>query len=79
MKVKEWKYNELMKKVTFYGDMWMNMDVERDSENFDLPKVEDGYIKFTCRCEVIKETEKAVFVEIANCWKEWMPKSAVVM
>lgn len=79
MRIKEWKYNEIMSKVTGYGDLWENMEVERDSANFDTPKVTDGFVKFTCRCEILKETEKAVFVEIANCWKEWLPKSAVIM
>lgn len=79
MKVKKWKYNDMMNKVTRFGDMWMYIDVERDSVNFDTPKVIDGFVTITCKCKVIKETEKAVYVELGDSWKEWFPKSTIMM
>lgn len=80
MKVKEWKYDDMMKKVSSYGDLWMNIDVERDHEKFDTPAVdENGYITFTCKTEIVKETEKAIRVSFAQgAWTEWFPKSAVI-
>lgn len=77
MRVKEWKYDEIMTKVCGYGDLWMSLDVERDADNFDTPKVVDGYVTFTCRVEIIKETEKAVYVNLGDSWKTWIPKSAI--
>lgn len=77
MRVKEWKYDEIMSKVVGYGDLWMDLDVERDPENFDTPKVVDGYVTFTCKVEILKETEKAVYVELGSSWKTWIPKSAI--
>ena len=78
MKIKEWKYDEMMSKVTRYGDLWMNIDTERDEANHGMVKVdENGYVTLTCRVEVIRETEKAVYVELGNSWKEWLPKSCI--
>lgn len=79
MKVKEWKYNDMMNKVTGFGDIWMNLDVERE-ESFGTPVIDaNGFVTFTCRCEIVKETEKAIQVNFADSWKEWLPKSCVVM
>ena len=77
MKVKEWFYNKMMSKVSNYGDLWMNLDVERDREAQDTVKVVDGYVTFTCRAEILKETEKAVQVRLGDSWTEWMPKSVI--
>lgn len=79
LKIKEWKYDDMMSKVTRYGDRWMDITVERDADNFDTPKVEDGFITFTGRVEVERETEKALKLRLADSWSEWFPKSAIVM
>lgn len=77
MKVKEWKYREIMDKVLGYGDLWMNLDVKRTDDVLNTPEVVDGFVTFTCRTEILKETEKAVYVELGNSWKTWIPKSAI--
>lgn len=77
MRVKAWFYNKMMEKVSRYGDMWMNLDVDRnDTETRDV-KVEDGFVHFTCKCEVLKETEKALQVRFGDSWTEWIPKSVI--
>ena len=77
MKVKAWKFNEIMDKVLNYGDLWMNLDVKRTDDELRTPEVVDGYVTFTCRVEVIRETEKAVYVVLGDSWKTWIPKSAI--
>lgn len=77
MRVKEWKYNQIMSEACKYGDIWQNLDVERDPDFFDTPKLTDGFVKFTCRVEVIKETEKALYVNLGDSFKTWIPKSAI--
>lgn len=77
MKVKEWKYNQIMEEICKYGDLWMNIDVERTGDEINMVKVTEGFVKFTCRVEILKETEKAVFVDLANSFKTWIPKSAI--
>lgn len=78
MKVKEWKYNDMMKKVTAYGSIWEQLDVERNDDELRMVKVENGFVTFTCRTEIEKETEKAVYVSFAQgAWHEWMPKSVI--
>lgn len=77
MKIKEWKYDDMMKKITCYGDRWQAIDVKRSSE-LGTAVVEDGYVTIENRIEVIKETAKAVQVKIADTWTEWFPKSAIV-
>ena len=76
MKIKEWKYNEIMDRVLSYGDLWMSIDVKRSGE-FNMAEVVDGYVTLECRFEVLKETEKAVYANIADSWKTWIPKSAL--
>ena len=77
MKVKEWKYDQIMEQVTRYGDLWMNLDVKRNDNILRNPLVENGYVEFTCRVDVLKETEKAVYVNLGNSFKTWIPKSAI--
>lgn len=76
MRVKEWKYDQIMKDVCRYGDLWMYLDVKRSGE-LDEPEVKDGYVEFTCRATILRETAKAVFVELGDKWKTWIPKSAI--
>lgn len=77
MRVKEWKYNQIMNEVFKYGDLWENLDVERTGDFLNMVKVTDGFVKFTCRVEVLKETEKAVYVNLGDSFKTWIPKSAI--
>lgn len=78
MKIKEWKFNDMMNRVTRFGDLWMDIITERDADNYDVVKVdESGYVTLTCSVEVLRETEKAVYVELGRSWKEWLPKSCI--
>lgn len=79
MKIKEWKYNDMMKKACQYGDKWMEFNYfERDHEAFDTVKVIDGYVNYNGPFEVIKETAKAIQVSFNDAWTEWLPKSTVI-
>lgn len=75
MKLKRWKYDEIMDSVKHYGDLWMNLDVERNEDG--TIKDDDDYIRFTCRVTTLKETEKALYIELGDSWKTWVPKSAI--
>lgn len=78
MRVKEWFSDKMMSEVTRYGDMWMNLDQARDPENHDMVKVdEEGFVTFTCRCEILKETEKALQIRLGDSWTQWFPKSVI--
>lgn len=78
MKVKEWKYNDMMNKVCNYGDLWSRLDVKRTDDELNMVAVENGYVTFTCRTEIEKETEKAVYVNFdCGAWHEWLPKSVI--
>ena len=77
MKVKEWKYRQIMDEVMKYGDLWMALDVERNNDELNMVKVEDGFVKFTCKVETLRETEKAVYVNLGDSFKTWIPKSAI--
>lgn len=77
MRVKEWKYNQIMEEATKYGNLWMALDVERNNDELRMVKVVDGFVKFTCRVEIIRETEKAVNVCLGDSFKTWIPKSAI--
>jgi len=80
LKIKEWKYNEMMKKVCSYGDKWEDINNwERDADNFDTVKVIDGFVNYSGRYEVLKETEKAVQINFNLSWTEWFPKSTIIM
>ncbi len=80
LKIKEWKYDEMMHKVCRYGDKWMEFDSwERDENNFDTVIVDSfGYVHYYGRYEIEKETEKAMKINF-NCgsWHEWIPKHAI--
>lgn len=81
MKIKAWKYNDMMNKVCKYGDLWMDMDSFKRNDDIASEVIvdENGYVTFIGKIEIEKETAKAFKVRFDGVWSEWMPKSAVVM
>lgn len=81
LKIKEWKYDDMMSKVTRYGDKWMEINSWEREEEFGTVIVdEDKNVHYTGRYEVVKETAKAFQISFEfGAWTEWFPKSAVVM
>lgn len=78
MKIKEWKYDEMMSKVAQYGTKWQGFDHFRrtDDEATQILR-ENGFVTYEGRFEILRETEKAVQISFNGEWTEWMPKSAV--
>lgn len=79
LKVKEWFYNKESDKAVRYG---ITFKVSRRTDDIKaIPVVEDGCVFL--KAQVLRETEKAVQVEIENGgygnsnkdWKCWIPKS----
>lgn len=79
LKIKEWKYDDMMSKVTRFGDKWMDLDFVRTDDELKMVAANDGFVTFTGRVEVEKETEKAMKIRLADSWSEWFPKSAIVI
>lgn len=71
--VKRWKLDQEQHEACKYGD---GFDYTRRTADIECrPVEEDGY-NFVA-VEILKETEKALFVEIDMCHKCWLPKSTV--
>lgn len=76
LKVKEWKALQIIHESNRYdGKYWL--EVKRTDDIASTYLVEDGCITFTGNIEVLKETEKAINVNIDG-WKTWIPKSVIV-
>lgn len=81
MIVKRWKYNDMENKMSRYGDMlsYMAGVVAEFHINENGRLVEDETVDMKAvKVEIIKETEKAVQLRVADVWSEWFPKSAIV-
>lgn len=77
-KIKTWKVGQIMHDMSKFGDKYW-VDIEGSSFGTfyaDLADEED-MVTVTNIHEVIKETEKAVNVDIDG-FKTWIPKSAIV-
>ena len=60
MKMKKWFYEKMMSEVIKYGDMWEYIETVRNQKENNIVAVdENGFMQFICKCEILKETEKA--------------------
>lgn len=77
MKIKSWKVAQIMHDMSKYGDKF-DVDVEGHEMFHDFKEYEDenGYVTVLNVREVLKETEKALCLNIDG-FKTWVPKSAV--
>lgn len=79
-RIKDWKMKQIMHDVCKFGSLWENIYVERTDDAFQMPFVdEEGYQHIESRVTVLKETEKAYYVDIAESWKTWVPKSTIIL
>lgn len=72
--VKTWKVEQEQAKACNYGANGFDYS-RRDADNFNQATVVDGYNFLAV--EILKETEKAIYVDIDMTWKCWLPKSTV--
>lgn len=80
MKMKNWFYEKMMTEVCKYGDLWMDISTVREDTVASCIAVDaDGYVTITSRVEVLKETDKAIYININDAWKTWCPKSVVIL
>ena len=78
MKMKNWFYEKMISDVIKYGDMWEYIETVRDPEKNDTVVVdENGFMECTCKCEILKETEKGYQIRFADVWTNWVPKSVI--
>ena len=78
-KIKEWKYDEISTSMIKYH-MEDNLNEERTGDEINQILVDsEKYVHLNCRVEVLKETEKAVQIRIADVFSAWCPKSAIVL
>ena len=78
MKMKKWFYEKMMSNVIKYGDMWEYIETVRNPKENNIVAVdENGFIQFICKCEILKETEKAYQIRFADVWTNWVPKSVI--
>lgn len=76
IKMKEWFYDKMMSEVCKYGDIWQYIEEIRDENDLVATDV-DGYVTITSPFEILKETEKAMYINFSNTWKAWCPKSVI--
>lgn len=81
MIVKSWKWIDMENKMSNYGDILSsvsNVTVEYTQNEKGEPVPEETVDISSVRVEIVKETERAVLLSVADTWKEWFPKSAIV-
>ena len=78
MKMKKWFYEKMMSEVIKYGDMWEYIETVRNPKENNIVAVDkNGFMQFICKCEILKETEKAYQIRFADVWTNWVPKSVL--
>ena len=77
MRIKTWKVGQIMTDMSKYGDRY-DVDVEGQTWGVNYKDCEDseGYVNVLNVREVLKETEKAMQLDIDG-FKTWVPKSAI--
>lgn len=77
MRIKSWKVGQIMTDMSKYGDRY-DVDVEGQEWGVNYKDCEDaeGYVNVLNVREVLKETEKAMQLDIDG-FKTWVPKSAI--
>lgn len=78
-KIKIWKVDEITDKMCKYGDKFEIM-VEGHEWGTDRNNYadENGFLTITNICEIVKETEKAICLNIDG-FTTWCPKSAIII
>lgn len=77
IKIKSWKVSQIMHDMSKYGDnFYVTIEGNEPGHYFKDYEDEQGFVKVTNVHEVLKETEKAVYLNIDG-FKTWVPKSAI--
>lgn len=78
IKIKAWKVEEIRRSMSRYGDRY---DIYVEGQKPFTPMemyVEDGYLTIINVEEIVKETEKAICINIDG-FSTWCPKSAIII
>lgn len=77
MRIKSWKVGQIMHDMSKYGDAYMVSIKDREwGHNYTEYEDADGFVEVTNVHEVLKETEKAMYLNIDG-FKTWVSKSAI--
>lgn len=79
MKIKSWKVSQIIHDMSKFGDKY-DINIEGQTFGVDFEKCVDaeGYCTVTNVYNVLKSTDKALYVNIDG-FKTWIPKSASVL
>ena len=86
LRIKEWLERKIQDEAARYN-MWLNVAyIKIEGTDIDIIDNHGGYITVYPE-EIIRETEKAIYVRLATGhidgsskgWKCWLPKSAIEM
>lgn len=79
IKIKSWKVAQIIHDMSKFGDRY-DINIEGQTFGVDFEKCidEEGYCTVTNVRDVLKSTEKALYVDIDG-FKTWIPKSASIL